>query len=121
MVLIFGGACQGKLAYAKKEYGGRVFSCCDERIDYTADIICGLEKFVLACFDNDKEAADVLKEHAAELKNKVIICEDISCGIVPVDARLRAWREMTGRTLTRLSADADTVIRMFCGIPQVLK
>ena len=50
----------------------------------------------------------------------VIICEDITCGIVPIDPIDRRWRELTGRYLQKLAGTGAEVIRMVCGIPQVL-
>jgi adenosyl cobinamide kinase/adenosyl cobinamide phosphate guanylyltransferase len=34
---------------------------------------------------------------------------------------LREWREAHGRMMNALSREADGVVRLFCGIPQVLK
>ena len=56
-----------------------------------------------------------------ELADSVVICEDIFCGVVPVDPEMRAWREATGRMMNELCRHADRVVRLFCGIPQVLK
>ena len=53
--------------------------------------------------------------------DSVVICEDIFCGVVPVDPEMRAWREATGRMMNELCRHADRVVRLFCGIPQVLK
>ena len=51
MILIFGGAYQGKLEYAQKNYD--VDTVCDcsngETPDFTKDIIYGLDGFVLEC------------------------------------------------------------------------
>jgi adenosyl cobinamide kinase/adenosyl cobinamide phosphate guanylyltransferase len=33
----------------------------------------------------------------------------------------RAWREMNGRTLLYLAGIAESVERLFCGIPQKIK
>jgi adenosyl cobinamide kinase/adenosyl cobinamide phosphate guanylyltransferase len=38
-----------------------------------------------------------------------------------VDPEMRAWREATGRMMNELCRHADRVVRLFCGIPQVLK
>ena len=63
------------------------------------------------------ETADADKAAAP----KVIIMDDIFCGVVPADPELRAWRELCGRTLTALAQKADKVTRLFCGIPKTLK
>ena len=51
----------------------------------------------------------------------VITCDEIGCGIVPVDADDRLWREMTGDACQHLAARAGTVFRVVCGIPVLLK
>ena len=50
----------------------------------------------------------------------MIICEDITCGIVPIDPIDRRWREMTGRYLQKIAGTGADVIRMVCGIAQIL-
>ena len=42
-------------------------------------------------------------------------------GVVPTDPAQRAAREASGRLTCLLAQKADTVIRVFCGIPTVLK
>jgi adenosylcobinamide kinase/adenosylcobinamide-phosphate guanylyltransferase len=57
-----------------------------------------------------------------ELSGKqVVTCAEVGCGIVPVDAGERVWREQVGELCQALAARADTVVRMVCGIPVVLK
>lgn len=137
--LIFGGAFQGKLEQAKKEYEKEhpgvqpvIWDCpppekdqtaCAEylqRVDFYADIIDNLQHFTLACSRVGVNPGDILGEYAPALQNKILICTDISQGLVPMEEDLRAWRETNGRTITALAAASDTVIRMFCGIPQYL-
>lgn len=55
------------------------------------------------------------------MQKKVVCCCEIGQGVVPIDADKRAWRELVGRTCSRLAAQADEVVRMVCGIPVVLK
>ena len=122
MVLIIGGAYQGKTAYAQTKYALRdaeIFTCESEALDLTARCLRHLERFALACVRTGKEPADVLA--GLDLSGKILICEDISCGVVPMDAAERAWRERHGALLQQLSRRSETVIRIFCGLPQHLK
>ncbi|MGF6376307.1 adenosylcobinamide kinase/adenosylcobinamide-phosphate guanylyltransferase [Clostridiales Family XIII bacterium PM5-7] len=126
MILIFGGAYQGKLEYAQKTYQlteKDIYLCDMETmvINFEKPIIAGLEKFVLACVKEGIEAKECLEENMDKLKDKIIICDDISQGIVPIDQTERAWREMTGRCMTYLGMEADEVIRVFCGIGNKVK
>ena len=51
----------------------------------------------------------------------IIISDEISNGIVPVDAFEREYRERTGRILVELAGRADEVVRVICGIGQKIK
>ena len=52
---------------------------------------------------------------------KVVIATEIGGGVVPMDAGERAAREAAGRLACLLAERADTVVRVFCGIPMALK
>lgn len=122
MVLLIGGAYQGKTAYAKQTYGLRdadIFTCEGETLNLSVPCLRHLERFARACVRAGKEPADVLA--GLDLHRKILICEDISCGVVPMDAEAREWREAVGRMNAALAAQADTVTRMFCGLPMELK
>lgn len=126
MIVIFGGAYQGKLEYAKENFNVTdedVFMCTDDSIsiDTAKKVICGLENFTFACVRAGKEAKELLASDRKELEDKIIICSDISQGIVPLDADQRAWREMNGRCMLWLGREAERVIRVFCGLGQDIK
>ncbi len=121
MVLIFGGAYQGKQDYVLETYGlsaKDVYQCDLESmvINFDKKVIANLERFILACIKEEVSAKECLEDNIEKLRDKIIICDDISQGVVPVDKTERAWREMTGRTMTYLGQEADEVIRVFCGI-----
>lgn len=125
MILIFGGAYQGKLDFAKKTFGiadEQVFVCAEgSGVDQGAKVLCGLEKAFLHLVKQRVNITDVLMAHRDDLKDKIIIINDISQGIVPLDKDLRAWREATGRAMLYLAEEADQVYRVFCGIGQKIK
>jgi adenosyl cobinamide kinase/adenosyl cobinamide phosphate guanylyltransferase len=58
---------------------------------------------------------------AALLKKEVVICDEVGCGVIPIDGHERKWREEVGRSATAIAAEANTVVRMVCGMPQVIK
>ena len=59
---------------------------------------------------------------ARTLKDKaVVIATEVGGGVVPADPAERARREAAGRLACLLAAEADTVIRVCCGLPQLLK
>lgn len=125
MKLIIGGAYQGKRDYAVREYGlaeEQIFTCAPDAMpDFSAACLDRFEEFVYFCVTNGLSAREVLEERRENWKASVVICREIFSGVVPVDETVRAWREETGRVMTWLAAEAESVTRMFCGIPQQLK
>lgn len=66
--------------------------------------------------------AEDLTALAEQLAQKaVVIATEMGGGIVPMDAGERHNREQAGRLACLLAERADTVVRVCCGIPQVLK
>ncbi|MCI7145403.1 MAG: bifunctional adenosylcobinamide kinase/adenosylcobinamide-phosphate guanylyltransferase [Clostridiales bacterium] len=123
MILVFGGAYQGKLDYVRENLvQGREWDCAGGAPDFSADVICGVESFVMDCVDRGTEAADYFREHRDEwIGDKVLILTDASQGVVPVERRLRDFREMNGRLMIYLAGEADKVVRVFCGIGKQVK
>ena len=115
--MILGGRYQGKRAYAEELYGG--FSVVSD-LEHTDAILPGLVVNVhlgvrrgLGC-EFFEERLDVLREC-------VVICTEISGGIVPVDEAERRWREETGKIYQLLAREAETVDRVFAGLAVRLK
>ena len=125
MDLIIGGAYQGKLEYARKRYGLEdkdIFTCSEsEGISFGCRCLDKAGEFALWCVRNGKDAVEYLEQYRDEWKDCIFICEDIFCGVVPIGADMRAWREMAGRMCSYLSSEAEHVTRVFCGLEQVLK
>lgn len=124
MILIIGGAYQGKLDYAKRTFGvcdDDVYTCTEAEIDFSKRCICAVEEFCYACVKEGKEPADYFKARRDQWRDSILICQDIFCGVVPMDADLREWRQATGRLCQYLSREAVLVTRVFCGLEQRLK
>ncbi len=125
MILIFGGSYQGKLDFAKENFGisdTDVFLCTQENeIDWSKKVIYNADQAFLRHVREGKESREVLAEHLDQLKDSIIIVNDISQGIVPMERELRDWREMTGRAMLYLSKEANEVYRVFCGLGSKIK
>ena len=125
MHFIIGGAYQGKLNCARNTFAVRdseIFTCTEENgIEFGAHCIYKIEEFTLWCVRNGMDATEIFRENREKWENSVLICMDIFCGVVPLGADMRAWRDMTGRLCAYLSSEADSVTRMFCGLEQRLK
>lgn len=122
MKLIIGGAYQGKRAFAMEKLGipeEQIFTCEGTHIDFSKPCIDRLEDYVLACVRAGIDPLEQLKEQ--DLSHKVIICMDIFCGVVPIDATMRLWRHTTGLVCQYLARNADSVHRIYCGLEQRLK
>lgn len=122
MVLIFGGKYQGKVDFAVEELGAAVedvFRCSDGNIDYSKKVIADLQEYIWQCVLDGKEAKDTLDWNI--LEDKILICDDVSQGLVPMDKDEREYREMVGRTLNVASRKASQVYRVFCGLGSKLK
>lgn len=121
MILIVGGAYQGKLGYAKKRYGldeNDIIEGDDMQNISSAKCIDRFEKFVYYHGENAVKAAEKL---LTENPDVIIIMTEIGSGIIPLDKTERRRRELAGQTGCFLAERAETVIRMTCGIPQLLK
>ncbi len=54
-------------------------------------------------------------------RREIVIATEVGGSLVPTDPAERAAREAAGRLSCLLAERADTVIRVCCGLPQVLK
>lgn len=54
-------------------------------------------------------------------QREIVIATEVGGGVVPTDPAERAAREAAGRLSCLLAERADTVVRVCCGLPQVLK
>lgn len=124
MILIFGGAYNGKLEFVKEKYylkNEEIFFCTNENLNFRKKVLCGLHIFTKACVLNNINSLEILQNNMDILKDKIIVCDEINSGIVPIDKLDRAWREETGRVLQLLSKNSSSVYRMFFGIQEQLK
>ena len=112
MMLIIGGAGQGKLDYVLRKTG------------YTPDQVARTpeEAKHKPIFDGVEDWPDLDEEGLLAVNPELIlICDEVGCGVVPVDPAQRARREKVGRLCCRLAKRAERVERIFCGLPMTLK
>lgn len=123
MILVFGGAYQGKADYVRNDLGIKNISSCGDGTepDFAADAVYGIDGFVLQCVRDGVEAAGYFRSRRELWQDKVLIMTDVSQGLVPVDAEQRAFREMNGRLMLYLAAEAGQVHRVFCGLGKRVK
>lgn len=126
MTLVFGGFYQGKLDYVLEKYNlflSDVFYCSEDNtsINIEKKIFYNIEKYILALIKENTEPLLRIKNEAKMWKDKIIIANDLSQGVVSRDYTTRIHREETGRALTYLARESECVVRIFCGIGSILK
>ncbi|MBR6408255.1 MAG: bifunctional adenosylcobinamide kinase/adenosylcobinamide-phosphate guanylyltransferase [Clostridia bacterium] len=102
MIFITGPLYSGKRQYARNFCGD-------------GDMITEVQDLAARCADLPALADDLARRY------KVIIATEIGGGIVPVDEGQREARDKAGRLSCMLAERAETVVRIFCGLPMVLK
>jgi len=126
MVFVIGGAYQGKLDYVREQVCGpdaKVWTCDDQsqEIDWSCQVIDKIHLLVWARQQAGLDTMDYLQQHLSLLQDKVVICDDLSSGVVPIDRDTRLWRENVGRCSVWLAREAERVVRVFCGLATDLK
>ena len=142
MILITGGAYQGKLEFAK--------SICEktepmiaegEKADFEelkqADIIAQFHLYIRRCMEENRtengneennleaeteiEIEEQVKELLQENPNVILEITQLGCGVVPIDAFDRSYREKVGRIGCMLASQAKQVWMVNAGIGIRLK
>ena len=65
--------------------------------------------------------ADLLALADALSQKEIVIATELGGGLIPVEKQAREKREAAGRLACLLAERADTVIRVSCGLGQILK
>ena len=124
MILIFGGAYNGKLEFVKEKYqlsNDDIFFCTNQTLQFNKKVLCGLHIFTRACVLNNINSLEIVESNITFLKDKIIICDEINSGIVPIEKADRVWREETGRVLQFLTRQSLSVHRIFFGLEEKIK
>ena len=73
----------------------------------------------------EEKALEILGQIPGQLcranPSLVVVTREVGCGLVPLDARERLWREQVGRLSCRLAEQATEVYRVCCGQAQRIK
>ncbi|HIZ57491.1 MAG TPA: bifunctional adenosylcobinamide kinase/adenosylcobinamide-phosphate guanylyltransferase [Candidatus Faecalibacterium gallistercoris] len=106
----------GPLWSGKRDAACRLLGC--TRAELAAHAVWDVQELAAAC--QDPAGLEALADRLAEGYEIVILTEE-GGGVVPADPAQRAAREKAGRLACLLAARAGCVVRVFCGLPLVLK
>ena len=122
MIMITGGAYQGKNEYVKKRFDLSDSDILDGGTDDLAALdnakcVRHYELAVKRLLDSGEDPLSFTER----LSCNIVIMNEIGCGIIPLEKKERVWREMTGRCGCMLAGRAEEVVRVCCGIAEVIK
>ena len=126
MIMITGGAYQGKTEYAKQRFG---FSddeilnggSCEFEAVFAAKCVTEYHLLIKRLLENNTDVQDFSRRLCRENPHAVIIINEIGAGIIPLEKSERIWREETGRAGCIIAEKSAEVVRVICGIPVKIK
>ena len=122
MRLIIGGVGQGKLEYALKTY---VFSQKDVAEEFSAacekPLFDQFQQAVHSALSEGRDPEALTEALLSANPEVIVLCDEVGCGVIPLQREERLWRETVGRLCCRLAQEAESVERIFCGLPMRLK
>lgn len=102
----------GPLYSGKREYACQLLDCKPEELAEHA--VWDVQNLAAGCADVGALAEELSRR-------EVVIATEVGGGVVPVDAGERTAREAAGRLSCLLAQRAEKVVRVFCGLPVILK
>lgn len=126
MELIIGGAYNSKLNFALKYYNLKQDDLhngaeCSFDEAFSRKGIYNLHLLIKRMIISGINDYNKIIEKIFASNIEIIICTEVGSGIVPVDKIDNQMREYTGRILSILSEKSTRVIRVYYGIPSVIK
>lgn len=121
MILVTGGSYQGKIEFVKRHFGLSDEDIADAQQPLDVLLSAACIRHIERLADNYEECIGTLRRILKERPDIIMVIDEIGCGIIPIEKSERIYRENSGRTGCFIAERADTVIRVVCGIPMVIK
>lgn len=126
MILVTGGAFQGKKTYATETFSLKEEDFADGKncrwdAIYKAKGIFHFHEYIRRCLEAGRDVSTLAEEIFRQNSGIVIVVNELGSGVVPVDAFDREYRETVGRICCALAKKAEEVHRVVCGIGMVIK
>lgn len=122
MIFVIGPLFSGKQDYIMQALGWSETDFLEKAVRDVQNLAAEAAEAVEASPSPLDDLQEKLRSLADRLSQKeVVIATETGCGVIPLDPRERRNREAAGRLSCLLVERAETVVRVCCGIPQVLK
>ena len=108
MILVIGGEGSGKRSFVRSLGFDKMSDTLDGDVVFHAEALVRTQADVLPVLEKLKE-------------KKIVIANEIGCGVVPAVQSMSEAREAGGRLTVLLAKEAGCVVRMVCGIAQIIK
>lgn len=124
MILVVGGACQGKRQVCRQLAGIEEDLYQERLADGKKDTpetalqrpyVAAYHLFLRQVLEQGESPEDYTKMVIAASPD-IISMDEVGCGVVPVNREEREYREAAGRCGQLLAAEAEQVYRVVCGI-----
>lgn len=126
MILVTGGAFQGKRSFAIKEFDlhdDRIAdgaTCRAEEV-YAAAAVDRFHLLIRRLMESGEDAASFAASLPDACPDLIVITDEVGCGVVPVDPFEREYRDAAGRASRIIAEASEDVYRVYCGIAKKIK
>ena len=110
MILVMGGFASGEKEYVQNQWGYQ-----------PEDFACEITTKPVVCDLQNMDCSSVETLLPQLLEKEIVICNEMGCGLVPMDKQERAHRENVGRLCVALAKKAEEVHRVYSGIGSQIK
>ncbi len=126
MIMITGGAFQGKRNFAKERFGLRENDIlngenCDFEKVFSAKCVADYHLIVKRLIDKNSDPLEFTEKLCRTNPKIIVIINEIGCGIIPIEKSDRIWREQTGRAGCVIAENSSAAVRICCGIKAMIK
>lgn len=126
MKLVVGGYGQGKAAFACEKFGFRAEEVVDGREASleelaVAQVVRNYHLYLRRLMEQGESLEKANEELLKRNPHVILIADEIGCGLVPLEAAEREYRDVVGHLLCKVAAEAEQVYRVFCGIGRRIK
>lgn len=127
MIIITGGAYQGKKAFAKKRFGIDDKDIASGKEIFDAEALSGYravsdyEYVIRHNLEAGRDAKEEFEKLASLNNHIIIIASEVGSGIIPINESDNRFREEAGRIMCLASDMSEAGYRVVCGVGVQIK